>query len=137
MSILTWKEEFYPVPASKVSSEEAVQHSLRKWEGLRPENLRKHKVSITGGKVTDDEAVNLTESVGIDSTSCALCFLHRDDSDYYNPCNACPLMRTHGRPCDKARQSPWSMWVKVKDPEPMISFLREALTQQQENQHEA
>lgn len=40
MSLKTWKLEFYPVEASTVSKEDALDHSLRKWEGLTEENLK-------------------------------------------------------------------------------------------------
>lgn len=39
MSLETWKEEFYPIPADEVPESQALAHSLRKWEGLRKENL--------------------------------------------------------------------------------------------------
>lgn len=43
MSIKTWKEEFYPVkPRKSMTTKEAIEHSLRKWEGLRKSNLKKH-----------------------------------------------------------------------------------------------
>ena len=41
MSIATWKKEFYS-PISKCPKSKAAAHSLKKWIGLRPENLAKH-----------------------------------------------------------------------------------------------
>lgn len=47
MSLITWKEEFYPIPASHYMPwESTCQHSLQKWIGLRPENLQKHNVAL-------------------------------------------------------------------------------------------
>ena len=44
MSMKTWKEKFYKTDASEYEEVEVertlecVQHSLLKWEGLKPEN---------------------------------------------------------------------------------------------------
>ena len=35
MSLKSWKAEFYPVTASRVSKKNALEHSLKKWEGLK------------------------------------------------------------------------------------------------------
>ena len=45
MSIESWKAEFYPTPADEASKDQAIAHSLRKWEGLRKENLDRHELS--------------------------------------------------------------------------------------------
>lgn len=37
MSLDTWKAEFYSIPAEEVAAKDAIQHSLTKWIGLRPE----------------------------------------------------------------------------------------------------
>ena len=37
MSIRTWKEEFYPKRAQETTKAEALDHSILKWVGLRPE----------------------------------------------------------------------------------------------------
>lgn len=43
MSLITWKAKFYPEPANaRMSKRDALLHSLRKWEGLTKENLKKH-----------------------------------------------------------------------------------------------
>ena len=42
MSLTTWKKEFYPVPAKKMPLRKALEHSILKWRGALPGNLRKH-----------------------------------------------------------------------------------------------
>lgn len=44
MSLQTWKDEFYPVPASEpIGGHKAqIEHSLRKWRGATKENTEKH-----------------------------------------------------------------------------------------------
>lgn len=42
MSMRSWKKEYYPVEAAKVPKELAVVASLRKWIGLRLDNLQRH-----------------------------------------------------------------------------------------------
>ncbi len=43
MSLESWKKEFYPTRAADVKTlDEALTHTERKWEGLRPENLERH-----------------------------------------------------------------------------------------------
>jgi hypothetical protein len=72
MSLETWKAEFYAVNAGKVDAKDAVSHSLQKWTGLRPENLKKHDVLVDGGSVSDSDDVLL-----VDAATCALCYLYR------------------------------------------------------------
>ncbi len=46
MGIATWKKEFYP-PISKVTRANAIDHSLKKWIGLREENLKRHDLKLS------------------------------------------------------------------------------------------
>ncbi len=78
MSLATWKAEFYPFTAEKCAAEfpeEALDHSIRKWEGLSPENLKKHGVLLSPRKaplqgwrsfVVDDE-MKPGEGLAVDS----------------------------------------------------------------------
>lgn len=115
MSIETWKAEFYPVPASEVAAEDALQHSLRKWIGLREENLSKHGV-------TKKEA-------HVGGIACALCKNYMVDSDPYS-CGLCPIVKLHGLSCDNLG-SPWWEWVEGYGPEPMIAVLQECIAVQE------
>lgn len=121
MSLQTWKDEFYPVDASEVSQEEAVAHSLRKWIGLRKENIAKHGV---GGELPFSVLDVAGASLPIDANSCSLC-LHYSDSG----CPTCPITRAQGHPCDVAGGIGGSQWRKWRDddnPEPMIAVLEKA-----------
>ena len=53
MSVETWKEEFYPVDATDDEVQEGsifilLDHSILKWTGALPENLKKHDVELWG-----------------------------------------------------------------------------------------
>lgn len=123
MSIATWKEEFYPVDASKCPQDEAVAHSLRKWKGLRPDALRAHGLAAN---YSLRDAGGATFPVDVDT--CALCKAHTD-------CDTCPLYKVRGgRPCDMATESeeengqpsPFEAWQEKSNPEPMIAALEAA-----------
>lgn len=129
MSLETWKEEFYPIDAEYVSEEEdAVAHSLRKWIGLRKENLDKHRISSTGWiGISDGD-----EYVYIDSSTCALCQRYFDD-EAVNECASCPLFDLLGKRCDNGDDSPFVIWGEYENPEPMIAALKQLVEQDGEH----
>jgi len=123
MSIKTWKKEFYPVPASRVSKKNALAHSLRKWEGLKKSNLKKHgvkydKLFFVG--IKDD-----LERLLIDATTCALCHHYLD-----NRCVDCPLYAVIGKSCDdngwREGGSPYTDFVDFGKASPMLRLLKKA-----------
>ena len=126
MSLETWKEEFYRKPAGDTSTEEALHHSLKKWQGLRTENLNRHGITVTAGASLIDDSPG-TLRFGIDSESCALCFHYM----YTTPrsCEACQLFKVRGSRCDNnsTSQSPFSLWQLKHDPEPMIALIEKAI----------
>lgn len=86
MSIKSWRKEFIPIPASKISKEDAVEHCLQRWIGFLPENLEKHNIielpfngGGQGGK-----------------NDCSLCQFWGDD-DY---CPGCPCILLTGMDCE-------------------------------------
>ena len=113
MSLETWKKEFYFVDARVVPVEQAVQHSLRKWIGLRSENLEKHGLCIDGKRIYGDDG-----RLFISESSCALCRYYIEDY-----CCQCPLYAVLGRPCDSSSSSPYQQFVLNGNPEPMIEAL--------------
>lgn len=128
MSKETWLAEFYPIPAFACPKEEAIEHSLRKWIGLRDENTSKHQVFANGsGTYLRERHERLAVDpvvMSIGSQTCALCAHYLKGAD----CRRCPLSRARGGvPCDKdaagERYSPWAQWVRQGDPEPMIHWL--------------
>lgn len=125
MSIETWKVEFYPVPASEVCAEDALQHSLRKWIGLREENLGKHACFVSTSVVLADGR----KEFDLNSSSCALCVSYYTSSDGYK-CSSCPIVKLTGMSCDSNKQSPWWAWAAREAPEPMIAVLQDCIAAQ-------
>ena len=131
MSIESWREEFYPTPAQLVAPGVlyAAKHSLKKWIGLRQENLDRHKVAMYGWYLQVEP--NGLVGVEIGAVSCALCAQFFNDNASIE-CAACPLYMTLGRACDDDisdddescdYNSPWAAWLASFNPEPMIAAL--------------
>lgn len=40
-----WLEKYYPVPATKVSKADALEHSIQKWRGLQLPVLKRYGLS--------------------------------------------------------------------------------------------
>lgn len=124
MSLATWKAEFYPKPADSKEAEAApVAHSLRKWEGLKPNNLAKHDVRVSDRGVYD----NNLRGFRVASDSCALCVKFLRGSD----CGVCPLYEVRGNiSCDNERPresiDPFQAWWGYGDPSRMIYWLKRA-----------
>lgn len=115
MSLESWKKEFYPKPARLVSKRGAAKHSLRKWIGLRTENLDKHGLDRSGHAIFEVHGPTFY----IDGDSCALC------KHYAEPgCPNCPLAIAFGRSCDDDGRSPWRIYINTGNPEPMIALLQ-------------
>lgn len=118
MSLKSWKKEFYRKPANEVSRENALQHSLRKWIGLKPSNRKKH-----GVKLSQSDLVEIWDKTNIvfciDSSSCALCqhFINIDDN-----CPGCPLV-TSGGVCCACSESPYNLFLDKGAVAPMIRAL--------------
>lgn len=120
MSLATWKAEFYPVEAHKCPKEQAVEHSLRKWRGMRADALARHDVTADCGKLKLRAADG---HLCIDCSSCALC-----EHYVFDGCKKCPLARSRGGwACDSRMPSehlsPFVYWRDEFTPEPMIAAL--------------
>ena len=128
MSIETWKAEFYPEPADNpyLTELEAVRHSIKKWEGLLPGNMRKHEVQwghysdIVGDFDDPEDPVGII--FDISGSTCSLCQYHS------NECHRCALFKVRGKPCDRViageEDSPYHM--RKTQPEHMVTWLRRA-----------
>lgn len=141
MSLVSWKKEFYPVPAKEVSKRDAAAHSLQKWLGLREASLQKHGAALcSADDYWSSRNVIVDESgdrLYVNCASCALCvwFLGKNAVTSSEACSRCPLSKVRGGiPCDKARddeeQSPYFRLCDDGDPEPMIRWLRKAVAYQ-------
>lgn len=132
MSLETWKAEFYPIPADKVKKKDTLEHSLRKWEGLRKENLEKHGVKLSGPMLTGLDGLGY---MLIASESCALCVMAekeaigemrppRANASY---CGKCPLYQLDKTSCDFMEGNPYNALTRAGNPEPMISLITRAI----------
>jgi hypothetical protein len=119
MSLESWKTEFYDVPADKFVGTcdqlAAAQHSLKKWLGLRQENLDAHDITIH------------SVSHLIDASNCALCAVNPKS------CATCSLFEVRGGfTCDedstKESLSPFHAFKLHSNQEPMIDLLKEAIS---------
>jgi hypothetical protein len=129
MSLETWKKEFYPEEAKTVIGDKAIAHSLRKWEGLTPENLVKHGIVRKKTRLI----ANREDDFYVDCDSCALCvhYLNYAVPEDQNECVACPLFKLIGASCvendsdtvDK-NQIPFQIWWRTGNAQPMIDALR-------------
>ena len=117
MSIKTWKKEFFSGLSKAVKSRRAaIAHSLRKWTGLLPANLKKHHVRQPEmSAYIDDEDFNVFD---VDGASCALCYKYD-----LNGCIKCPLYQTLTHRCDEC-DGPYTHWCDTGDPRPMIKALK-------------
>jgi hypothetical protein len=129
MSLESWKAEFYPVPASECPAEDAIEHSLRKWRGLRPEALARHGVGTKGTRLF----AAVDGFFYISATNCALCeqFFQDAEEEDEKACADCPLAISRGGvSCSKAREgesfAPWEAFGAGNNPEPMIAALEKA-----------
>lgn len=128
MTMQTWKREYYPVPAHKVETkEQAIEHSIKKWEGLTKEALEKHGIN----KEEEGNYIyyNLT-TFNIDVDSCALCYLYLN-GDNYNPCAGCPLYQS-GNGCMRKNKNPYDEWVNNNNASLMVNALRALLTDKED-----
>lgn len=126
MSLESWKQEYYPIPANEVSKADAAKHSLQKWIGLRVVNRINHAVQLDYGELKDNDVDHEScdyDSLDIDSSSCALCVHHLKETDLAVTCTGCPLAAALGRPCDTPG-APYNSFLGTGNVEPMIKELQ-------------
>lgn len=131
MSLESWKAEFYPIRAENVPKEDALEHSIRKWEGLRKENLEKHGLYKDCTAIYEESSFR---SWYISSDSCALCHQYLNPNGPFtserDKCKECPLFKTNGNcRCDRSKtqsESLFSSFTIHDNPEPMIEALKKA-----------
>jgi hypothetical protein len=127
-------EEYYKVQASMVAKKDAIAHSLLKWEGLIPANLKKHNVVLDGSYLVDSDPNG--DIFCLSGATCALCAHYK--------CSDCPIALLRDKlPCDRFSmedeivedefyaKTPYGSMTVLRDPAPMITLLKKALKQQQ------
>lgn len=130
---LKWLSKAYPTEAEHTQPDHAIQHSLTKWEHLRPEILVAHGLRPRRSgiiEIATGETILFTSD-----DTCALCHHHLRYLNDAAPCITCPLyILRDGYRCDDAlpaeESSPYEHFLTTGDPEPMIELLRAALTSQ-------
>lgn len=129
MSLKTWKAEFYIIPAGKAAKKtklEAIEHSLQKWMGTTPANLKKHRVVYKDHSVVeiipDGRMFYEMPSFEFTGGNCSLCEKYVVVS-WQKPtnCSKCPLSERNGqKDCIREyRQSAYN-------PDAMIKLLEGA-----------
>lgn len=121
MSIESWMAEFYPIPAKLMygSSDEAcILHSLRRYEGLKPENLLKHGLKLKDYVLMEPDT---NQSLGMSSFHCALCAKYPTIYCTGEKELKCIFIRVTGQPCTREYRC---INVTV---EPMIETLQRLL----------
>ena len=133
-----WVDRHYPVPArtekATATPLAAVNHSLAKWKGLRPENLEAAGIYYLEGRDLVDAEEN--HILRISGDSCSLCVKYVKPRNDGEECDDCPLyqvsMEENGdHPCH-GRSSLFEEYIEGDpdmgdcDPEPMISMLEAA-----------
>ena len=117
MSIETWKKEFYPISAARAAKKSklfALEHCLKKWQGLTTANLKKHSL----------EPPSRMDKHWPDGYSCALCCKHPYCS------YACPLAEI-GCDCNDP-DSPYREYLATTNPASMINALKKAVKKEKE-----
>jgi hypothetical protein len=127
MSLKSWRKEFYKVDAKDVSEADALEHSILKWRGLLPSNLKRHKLRADSGNVIESIVHELY--LRIDSDTCALCVHHVELLQ--GLCANCPLSQVReDTRCDWAmnheRRAPYHDFTNNNNPKPMLKWLRRA-----------
>ena len=126
MSLKTWKKEFLPVTENldKLSTLEAIEHSVKKWEGLLEENLYKHKVLVYGAP----PRVGWPgfQSIPINDETCALCAKFSGNR-WEDACSNCPLYLHLGKRCDSDDDAPFTVFCEDRNPVPMYNTLVQIL----------
>ncbi len=126
MSLKTWKEEFYPVKAEDVKPGlDSIEHSLTKWKGALPENLKRHACRYSFHHIDDDK-----QAFKFDDFTCALCQNHdcTPKEGFYSDeslitISICPIESYAGIPCCEG--TPLSIFcTSENNPQPMIELLQ-------------
>lgn len=130
MSIASWRRAYYPVEARDTAPSDALEHSIRKWQGLDRFWLLFHSLRRDG-----DLVHGWYHQFDVTAETCALCHHYQDDTPTRDVscgietyCTRCPLAIARGGvPCDRQMLhetiSPYDAFVERGDHDPMLSWL--------------
>ena len=128
MSIQTWKQEFYPTEARNTLIQKALSHTIRKWKGLRPKNLRKHNLCVKRRDIKLYDKENLrgfVQAFKFNSDNCALCIHHLVIDNNIDRCETCPLYIVRGQlKCTVQRPSMETHHPFYYKPKAMLAWLQ-------------
>ncbi len=127
MSVATWIKEFVPNnDFVNMTWLEAIDASILKWNGVKPENLSKHNVVHSGYSIKNHDDFRFYHL-----SECPLCDLSNKEmkaqqthGEYREYCTICPLFKANGRvSCDEGGEN--SIWNKTynKNLIPMFDIL--------------
>ena len=138
MSIESWIQEFYPVPASKDHSDiEAIEHGIKKWKGYSEKNLKKHDLSREGAMIYEDTAELDEDTAELDTDfifsvdTCSLCLKY-----FSKKCDECPLTKINKGCLSSQCNGDFSQYTKTLhsgDPKFILNALKKALVFVKEN----
>lgn len=138
MSYEAWMKKYYPISASSFDPNkntlrnvhsvhdrlEAVEHSIKKWSGLRKKALMAHGLALFEGVLTPAREQYLekgTKLLNIDSGSCALCQLSKTPEGGVD-CARCVFSEVMGADCDFAYSK--ALYDSNPSLRPMLTALR-------------
>jgi hypothetical protein len=130
----SWKKRYYPIAAKDCPEEDALEHSIQKWEGLRQGVLQEYGLHRDASGLSLTVADSLGNKLAINDQTCALCYHYTENNEEID-CLRCPLRAEKVR----RRQDPdafaddtlscdreYSIWAAISNPIPMIELLRAA-----------
>ena len=142
MSVETWKKEFYPKKPNSKSLLVLAKRCLKKWEGTKKQNLKKHKVIPLGHELYFEDENHDKEWFSLNKSSCPFYCLAEEKIEEIlqknekvnipelriNFCDYCHIKKAVGRGCDISVNdsfSPWESFFNNHDPLPMIDLINE------------
>lgn len=137
MGLQDWKGAFYSdVEGAKGwTDKQCFEHTLKKYKGLKKENLNKYGVQLSGAVVRRDQS----EEFFLGTDTCSLCtkYYGIEDDTVENECSICPLDQA-GYGCftndeDEDHKNLWAKMYDENDPTEMIQQMKKMIGECAEN----
>lgn len=133
MGIESWREEFYPETgeaSAKRGTLAAIEHGIRKWEGVRDENLKKHGLHRYRTGIFDEDG---REMMRLGWEECGLCWIYQCEEGPKGKdlgCKGCPLVGVDENGidivCGGEGHGYWLVSQNRAGPEILIGELKQA-----------